>query len=96
MMLQACLKNRVKQWIAQISQVRAHHHDDVREDVAVLVNESADASGRHRELLAEPSAALLVFFSFFFCNDLISFNCSKEYFFEKKRTQNTSWETKIK
>lgn len=50
-----------------------HHHDDIGEDVTVLVDERSDASRRHRHLLAEPDVAGILFLVFFLCNNLISF-----------------------
>lgn len=50
----------------------AYHHDNVREDVTVLVNEGTDAASSQGHLFTE-SSSLRVFFVFLFCNYIFSF-----------------------
>lgn len=61
----------VSDWV-RVSVVPAYHHDNVREDVTVLVDEGADAASSQCHLFAE-SGSLRVFLVLLFCNYIFSF-----------------------
>lgn len=65
--IQGLIKIQIKYYF------ESYHHNNISENVAVLIYESTDTSSSNCNLFTKPSATLLVLITFFFCNNRISF-----------------------